>query len=255
MIDTHCHLNHPDYAHDLPQVLLRAKEAGVTQVVCVGYDLETSTTAIKLANEIEMVYASVGIHPHDAQTYDANTDNMLRNIATSHKKVVAIGETGLDYYRNLSPQGAQQTSFRAHIQMAHELGLPLIVHTRDAQSDVLAILKECGIPSSGVVMHCLPSDPNFAKEAIELGCYIGIAGPVTFQNAAKLREIVSTLPLEQILLETDSPYLTPHPHRGKRNEPCYLSLIVTAIATILNKPVETVISITTSNAKRLFNLP
>ena len=104
-------------------------------------------------------------------------------------------------------------------------------------------------------MHCLPSDPNFAKEAIELGCYIGIAGPVTFQNAAKLREIVSTLPLEQILLETDSPYLTPHPHRGKRNEPCYLSLIVTAIATILNKPVETVISITTSNAKRLFNLP
>lgn len=254
MIDTHCHLNHPDYAHDLPDVLLRAEKAGVTDVICVGYDLETSATAVRLAREIRMIYASVGIHPHDAHTYDPGADMLLRKMASDNREVVAIGETGLDYYRNLSPKNLQQQAFRAHIRMAHDLNLPLIVHSRDAQADVLAILKECGAPAAGVVMHCLPSDPEFAMQAVELGCYVGIAGPVTFKNAEKLRSIVSKLPLKQILLETDAPYLTPHPHRGERNEPSYLPLVASAMASALGVGLDEVVARTTENARQLFAL-
>lgn len=255
MIDTHCHLNHPDYAHDLPDVLLRAKKAGVTRIICTGYDLETSATAVRLATEIRMIFASVGIHPHDAHAYDPGADMLLRRMASDNKKVVAIGETGLDYYRNLSPKNIQQTAFRAHIRMAHELTLPLIVHSRDAQPDVLAILKECGTPAAGVVMHCLPSDPEFAMQAIELGCYVGIAGPVTFKNAEKLRGIVSKLPLERIVLETDAPYLAPHPHRGERNEPSYLPSIASEVASALGVGIDEVVAKTTENARQLFALP
>lgn len=254
MIDTHCHLNHPDYARDLPDVLLRAEKAGVTHVICVGYDLETSATAVRLAREIRMIYSSVGIHPHDAHTYDPGADMLLRKMISDSEKVVAIGETGLDYYRNLSPKNVQRAAFRAHIRMAHDLNLPLIIHSRDAQADVLAILKECGAPAAGVVMHCLPSDLEFAKQAVELGCYIGVAGPVTFKNAEKLRGIVSSLPLEQILLETDAPYLTPHPHRGERNEPAYLPLIASEVASALGVGVEEVAARTAENARQLFAL-
>lgn len=254
LIDTHCHLNHPDFAHDMPEVLRRAEEAGVCHVVCAGYDLETSAVAVKLARQIRMVSASVGVHPHDAGTFTPEMADQIRRLASDKEHVVAIGETGLDYYRNLSPKDAQHRAFRSHIELAGELDLPLIIHSRDAHEDVIAILKECGLPSRGVVMHCLPSDADFARNALELGCYMGIAGPITFQNAQTLRDIVSGLPLDSLLVETDAPYLTPHPHRGHRNEPSYVRLSAEKIAEVHGVSFSEVASITSANARKLFGL-
>lgn len=254
LIDTHCHLNHPDLTGDLPEVLLRAQEAGVAHVVCAGYDLDSSAIALKIARQFRMVSAAVGVHPHDAETFTPDIEAQIRRLASEKEHVVAIGETGLDYYRNLSPKDAQQKAFRKHIEMAGEMDLPLIIHSRDAHEDVIAILKECGLPSRGVVMHCLPSDADFARRAIELGCYVGIAGPVTFQNAAALREIVSGLPLDSLLVETDAPYLTPHPHRGQRNEPSYVRLVAEKVAEVHDVPFGMVAMATTANAIRLFGL-
>ena len=254
LVDTHCHLNHPDFAGDLPKALLRAEEAGVRRIICVGYDLESSALAVRLAREVRMVYASIGVHPHDALTFTPQTQERLRSLASDREHVIAIGETGLDYYRDLSPRDVQRKAYRGHIEMACELGLPLVVHSRDAQDDVLAILREHGMPSRGAVMHCLPSDQDFARSAIDLGCYLGIAGPITFQNAERLRAIASELPLDRLLLETDAPYLTPHPHRGQRNEPSYLPLIAGKLAEALGVSLDKLAAATTSNAERLFGL-
>ncbi len=254
LIDTHCHLNHPDLAGDMPEVLLRAQEADVRRVVCVGYDLDTSAIAVKIAKQINMVSAAVGVHPHDAATFTKEIQQQIRRMAEDKEHVVAIGETGLDYYRNFSPRDAQQKAFRAHIKLAHELDLPLIVHSRDAQADVIAILRETGLPQRGVVMHCMPSDADFAWKALELGCYLGIAGPVTFQNAGTLREIVGGLPLDSLVVETDAPYLTPHPYRGKRNEPAYVKLVAEKVAEVHGVPFAEVAATTTANAKKLFGL-
>jgi len=254
-IDTHCHLNHPDLLGDLPEVLRRAEYAGVRRIVCVGYDLESSTQAVSIARQVRMVSAAVGVHPHDADTLSPGVLEQLRRLASERDHVVAIGETGLDYYRDLSPRRAQQDAFRAHIALAKELDLPVIVHSRDAQEDVLRILADEGSPARGVVMHCMPSDADFARGALELGCYLGIAGPVTFQNAAKLREIVAGLPMESLLVETDAPYLTPHPHRGRPNEPSYLPLTAEKLAETHGVRVAEVAEITTANARSLFALP
>jgi TatD DNase family protein len=254
LVDTHCHLNHPDFAGDLPKVLLRAEEAGVCRVICVGYDPDSSALAVHLAREIRMISAAVGVHPHDADTFSSEVEDQIRRLASEKEHVVAIGETGLDYYRNLSPKKAQQDAFRRHIGLARELELPLIVHSRDAQSDVLAILGDCGLPPRGVVMHCMPSDGEFARKALELGCYLGIAGPITFQNAAGLREIVSGLPLDSLIIETDAPYLTPHPHRGQRNEPSYVRLVAEKLAEVHGVSFGEAASITTANARKLFAL-
>lgn len=254
MIDTHCHLNHPDFAGSLPKALLRAEEAGVCCVICVGYDLESSALAARLAREIRMIRAVVGVHPHDADTFTPEIEDQIRRLASEKEHVVAIGETGLDYYRNLSPKKAQQEAFRRQIELAREMELPLIVHSRDAQSDVLGILGDCGLPPRGVVMHCMPSDEEFARKALELGCYLGIAGPITFHNAARLREIVSGLPLDSLLVETDAPYLTPHPHRGHRNEPSYVRLIAEKLAEVHGVSFGEAASITTANARELFAL-
>jgi TatD DNase family protein len=254
LVDTHCHLNHPDLTGDMPEVLRRAEEAGVCRVVCVGYDLETSVLAVKIARQIRMVSAAVGVHPHDAGTFTKDVAEQIKHLAEDKEHVVAIGETGLDYYRDLSPRDAQQRAFRAHIELAHELDLPLVIHGREAQADVITILQECGLPNRGVVMHCMPSDADFARKALELGCYLGIAGPVTFQNAANLREIVSGLPLDRLLVETDSPYLTPHPHRGGRNEPAYVRLVAEKVAEVQGIPFAEAAAATTANACKLFGL-
>ena len=254
LVDTHCHLNHPDLAGDLAEVLRRAEDAGVRRVVCVGYDLDTSALAVKIAREIRMVSAAVGVHPHDAATFSKGVEEQVRRLASDKEHVVAIGETGLDYYRNLSPKDAQQKAFRRQIELAYELDLPLIIHSRDAQADVIAILRETGLPPRGVEMHCMPSDPDFARKALELGCYLGIAGPVTFSNAADLREIVGGLPLGSLVVETDAPYLTPHPHRGKRNEPAYVRLVAEKVAEVHGVPFAEVAAATTANACRLFGL-
>jgi TatD DNase family protein len=252
--DTHCHLNHADFCGDLPQVLTRAKESGVGEMICVGYDLESSAEAIHLARDIPVIHASVGIHPHDASGFTPEAEVRIRAMAADREHVVAIGETGLDYYRNISPKEAQHDAFRRQINVANELNLPLIVHSRDAQDDVLAMLEQEGLPPRGVVMHCLPADRQFALKAIEMGCFVGIAGPVTFKNAGALRDIVAQLPTDRLLLETDCPYLTPHPHRGRRNEPSYLPLVASAVAELHGVSYEELASITTSNARRLFGI-
>lgn len=254
LIDTHCHLNHSEYFRDLPQVVERASQAGVFRAVCVGYDLESSIRSVELAKQLPMVRASVGVHPHDARTFDSGAAQRIRRLASERPYVVAVGETGLDYYRGLSPRGTQRQVFREHIRMAKELDLPLVIHSREAQEDVLSILQEEGLPPRGAVMHCLPSDPDFARGAVELGCYVGIAGPVTFKNADRLREIVASLPLDSILLETDAPYLAPHPHRGQRNEPAYVTLVASAVAGLKGVSADEVARVTSANASSLFQL-
>lgn len=252
-IDTHCHVNHPDFG-DLPDVLSRAMDVGVNNVLCVGYDMESSAGAVRLAREIRMVHAAVGIHPYDAPTLTPAAEVQIKQMAEDREHVVAIGETGLDYFRAQSSREEQRASFRRHIQLAHELNLPLIIHSRDAQDDVMAILEAEGLPSRGAVMHCLPADRDFAMRAVNLGCYLGIAGQITFRNGQSMREIVADLPIEHLILETDSPYLTPHPHRGERNEPSYIPLIASGVAEAKGMTVSEVAEITTANAHRLFGL-
>ncbi|MDH7480357.1 MAG: TatD family hydrolase [Armatimonadota bacterium] len=254
LVDTHCHLNHHDFAADLDLVLHRAESSGVTRIICVGYDLPSSIRAVELAEKYSHVFAAVGIHPHDAKTFEPEVEAKLAQLASESQKVVAIGETGLDYYRNLSPRDIQQDAYRRHIKLAQTLGLPLIIHSREAWQDVIRILDEENMPKQGVVMHCLPSEPEFAKASLERGCFVGIAGPVTFLNAEKLRKIVAEIPLEQMLIETDAPYLAPHPHRGKRNEPSYLPLIATCLAEVKGTPPSQIAKITTANATQFFNI-
>ncbi|MHB1189960.1 MAG: TatD family hydrolase, partial [Armatimonadota bacterium] len=212
LVDTHCHPNHRELSRDIRGILRRAKEAGVDRMVCASYDLESSEKAVSLAREFTEISAAIGIHPHDAATMTPEAETRLTALAS---EAVAIGETGLDYYRDFSPRQVQQEAFRRHIALANTLDLPLVVHSRDAQADVLAILEAEGLPARGVVMHCLPTDAEFAREALRIGCFVGIAGTITFKNAEALREIVRGLPLDRLLLETDAPYLAPHPYRGQ----------------------------------------
>lgn len=251
-IDTHCHLNHKSLSSDLDRVLRRAAKAGVSRIVCPGYDIESSEKAVRLAIERPGVFAAVGIHPHDASDFNDGMRERLVKLAS--EGCVAVGETGLDYFRELSPRDAQQEAFRGHIGLAKELNLPLIVHSRDAQEDVIRILAEEGLPPKGVVMHCLTADPDFAEASIEMGCCVGLGGVLTFGNGRKLRDIAKSLPMHKILLETDAPYVTPHPHRGKRNEPSYLPLTAAALADVMGLTIEEVASVTSANAEKFFGL-
>ncbi|MDI6827132.1 MAG: TatD family hydrolase [Armatimonadota bacterium] len=254
LVDTHCHLNHKDFANDLDFVIRRAESSGVIAIICVGYDLASSYRAVDLAKKFDCIFAAIGIHPHDAITFNPEVEEKLMQLALENPKVVAIGETGLDYYRNLSPREKQQDAYRRHIKLAQKLDKPLIIHSREAWQDVIQILDEEGMPKRGVVMHCLPSEPEFAKASLDRGCFVGIAGPVTFLNADKLRKIAAELPLDRLLIETDAPYLTPHPHRGKRNEPSYLPLIAARLAEIKGLPTSRIAEVTTANSACLFNI-
>lgn len=253
-VDTHCHLNHPDFEADLREVLRRAEGVGVTRVVCAAYDLQTSDLAVRLAEEHPAISAAVGIHPHDADTFTPEIERHIRDLSAGRPKVVAIGEAGLDYYRSLSPRDAQRDAFRRHILMAHELGLPLIIHSRDAHEDVVKILEEVGMPERGAVMHCFPGDPEFARRSLDLGCFLGIAGPVTFKNGQAIQEVAGWMPLDRMLLETDAPYLAPHPYRGKRNEPGFVPVIAAKIAELRGISSDELAAATTANAERLFGL-
>jgi len=248
--DTHCHLNHPDFASDAGLVWSRAKDAGVHAAVVVGYDLASSESALQVAERLDGCWASVGIHPHDAVQCDENALLQLHRLA-SHPRVTAIGEIGLDYYRNLSPKDAQQQALEQQINLALQLRLPAIIHCRDAYDDLLPILAR--YPLRGV-LHCFSGELHHAQRAVEMGWYLGIGGVVTFKNAHTLREVVQRVPLENLLLETDAPYLAPMPHRGKRNEPAYIPLIARMVASLKNVPLEELATVTTQNARCLFSL-
>ena len=255
LTDTHTHLDFPHFDGDREQVIGQALAAGVGAIVDIGTDLASSQAAVALAEAYPQIYAAVGVHPHDAKTLTEETLEELGVLAL-HPKVVAIGEIGLDFFRDLSPRDKQRQAFQQQLALASEVGKPVIIHDRDAHSEVMAILRrwiEGGHQPAGV-LHCFSGDLAMAQEAIELGFYISIAGPVTFKNARRLRELVRQLPLEKLLVETDCPYLTPHPHRGKRNEPAYVKLVAQEVARIKEMSLEEIARITSNNAQALFAL-
>lgn len=264
--DTHAHLNDPRLADDLPAVLARAAEAGVTDVLVASYDLESSRFALEIcarhAGGPVALRASVGIHPHDAKDADDAAMAALRDLCVTGGGTgvlpVAIGETGLDYHYDHSPRDVQRAVFRRTMEMAHELDLPVIVHEREATEDSLRLVRELraegrlrAVPG---VFHCFGGSAETARELIGLGFYVSFAGPVTFRNAHRLLDVVKSVPPARLLVETDCPYLTPVPHRGERNEPAYVALVAEAVASLHGLSVETLCGIVRRNAEAVFPL-
>ena len=250
-IDTHCHLNLPEFATDNDAVRLRAREAGVDAAVLVGIDIDTSRRALEMAASESWFAPAVGIHPHDAISVNEDAVEMLAGMAGS---AAAIGETGLDYYRMHSPQEPQREAFRMQIDLAIEKGKPLVIHCRDAHDDILSILKGFGRPLRGV-MHCFSGEIDFARECIDLGFYISFAGPVTYPKSDALREVAASVPEDRILIETDCPFLAPQPVRGKRNEPAYIRFTGEMVAHVRGIETKRLAEITSRNARALFGLP
>ena len=258
LIDTHTHLDDTRYDGDREAMIARAREAGVDTFITIGCDLATSKAAVDLADRYPFVYASIGVHPHEVRHIGDDWYDEFRRLAR-HPKVVAYGEIGLDYHYNHSPPKLQRERFREQILLARELKLPAVIHTREAQEDTIAILKEERADETGGVFHCFTGDAWLAKDGLDLGFYLSFSGVVTFQNATMLREIVKTVPMDRILIETDCPYLTPAPHRGKRNEPAYVRLVAETIANVKSTAspvsVDEIGRLTSANACRLFKLP
>lgn len=253
MIDSHAHLNDPAYQDDLPEVLGSMVRAGVSAVINVGYDLASSRRAVEQAHEWNFIHAAVGVHPHDAVKFDEEAAATIRGLAND-RRVVAIGETGLDYYRNLSPRDCQKEVFYWHLDLARELRLPVIIHDRDAHEDTLRVLKKIKSFPSGGVLHCFSGSWEMARDCLALGFYISFAGPVTYKSAHKLREVAKRVPLERLLVETDSPFLTPEPYRGQRNQPAYVAQVVATIASTRGLTAAEVRAATAANARLLFGI-
>ena len=252
LIDTHCHLDMEAFDDDRSEVVKRAEDAGITYLINAGSDREGNIRGLALSKEYPQVYSSVGIHPHDAKTLDESLYRELKKWA-KEPKVVAVGEIGLDYHYLHSPKGVQIEAFRKQVVLARGLALPIIVHSREAKNDTLRVLREEAADTPGV-LHCFSGDMDMAKKAMELGFYISIAGPVTFKNATNLREIAKFIPDEFLLIETDAPYLTPVPLRGKRNEPSFLKYTAEIVADIRELNISDLARITTHNAMRLFKI-
>lgn len=254
-IDTHTHLDDARYEPDRDAVIARARETGVETMITIGCDLATSQAAVALADRYPFVYATVGVHPHEVKHIEGGWYNEFRRLA-ENKKVVAFGEIGLDYHYNHSSPKEQRDRFREQIQLARELGLPLIIHTREAQEDTIQILKDERSTEVGGVFHCFSGDAWLAKDALDLGFYLSFSGILTFQNAGMLRDIAKTVPLDRILIETDCPYLTPVPHRGKRNEPAFVRHVAETLAAVASvSDLDEIYRLTTENARRLFKIP
>jgi TatD DNase family protein len=253
LFDSHCHLDYLARDGDLEDVIARARAAGVTTMITICTKLSEFDVVRTIAEGHADIYCSVGVHPHEAEV--EGQDDTRRLVAhAGHPKVVGIGETGLDYYYEHAPRQRQQDSFRAHISAARETGLPLIVHSRDADDDTADILREGRGqgPYSGVI-HCFTAGPELARAALDLGLYISISGIVTFRKAEALRAVVRDIPLDRLLIETDAPYLAPEPKRGKRNEPAFVAHTAAAVAKIKEVSVNELADTTAANARRLFS--
>ncbi|MCM2358474.1 MAG: YchF/TatD family DNA exonuclease [Geobacteraceae bacterium] len=254
LIDTHAHIDGRDFLPDFNQMLERANAAGLSHIITVGADLESSRAAVRLAEQYGHIFAAVGIHPHDAERVTEKCYEVVRELATRNPRVVAIGEIGLDFYRDRSPRDDQERVFRRFIRLARELALPVIVHDRDAHSRVMAILREEKASEVGGVLHCFSGDLQMARECVEMGFYLSIPGTVTYPGNEQLREVVRGTKIERLLLETDCPYLSPVPHRGKRNEPAYVRLTAEKVAKLKGLTLSDVGRITSLNARRLFGI-
>jgi len=253
LFDSHAHLDSSSFDDDRAEVVERAKEAGVSLVMNPSVDLESSSKVVRLAEEYEGIYGAVGIHPHNADTMDEMILSLLEGLAKK-EKIKAIGEIGLDYHYDYSPRDEQKDCFIEHLRMAKRLGMPVIIHDREANDDVMRILKEEKAFETGVLLHCYSGSAEMARQYVRLGASISIAGPVTFKNARKLAEVVKTVPLERLLIETDSPFLTPVPNRGKRNEPAFVRFVAQRISLIKEIDFEDVAASTRGNAKSFFGI-
>lgn len=256
LIDTHCHLDMEAYREDFGEVLLRATRHRVHHVITIGIDIESSKKAIELASEHSNISATIGIHPHDVDAISSISYDILGALADSHQEhIVGYGEIGLDYVKEYSAADNQRRHFANQLALARDLRLPVVIHDREAHADTLRILKESGAEEIGGVMHCFSGDLELAEKVLDLGFYISIPGVVTFKNAAVLQEVARTIPLESMLIETDGPFLSPHPLRGKRNEPVNVLYTAACIADLRNISLDEVAKQTTANACKLFQLP
>lgn len=253
LFDTHVHLNADQFEDDLEQVLKRANEAGVEQMVVVGFDEKTIKKAIELVETYDFLYAAVGWHPVDAIDMTEEHLSWLEELA-SHPKVVALGEMGLDYHWDKSPKDVQKDVFRKQIHLAKKVNLPIIIHNRDADQDIVEILEAEGADEVGGIMHCFGGSVEIADRCLKMNFYISLGGPVTFKNARQPKEVAKHVPADKLLIETDCPYLAPHPNRGKRNEPAYVKLVAEEIAALRETAYEQLAKQTTENAKKLFKI-
>lgn len=253
LFDTHVHLNAVQYKDDQEAVIKRAFDAGVKQMVVVGFNDETIPLAIEIAENHESIYAAVGWHPVDAIDYRDEHSAYLKQLS-KHEKVVAIGEMGLDYHWDKSPKDIQDKVFRTQINLAKDVDLPIIIHNREATEDVLKILREEKAEEVGGIMHCYSGTVDELQAFLDLNFYISLAGPVTFKNAKVPKEVAEQVPLDRLLIETDAPYLAPHPYRGKRNEPAYITKVAEEIARIRGLSYEEICRITTENANAIYRI-
>lgn len=253
LVDTHTHLDLKDFREDLENVLARAAESGVAAIVNSSFNIASSRQSLSMAWKHSSLYSLIGVHPHEADKvtgdYLADLDVLAMNPA-----VVAVGEIGLDYYRDLSPRDVQQKVFREQLSMARDLNLPAVIHDRDAHGDMMDILKKDGVPKCGAVMHCFSGSWDMAVECMKMGFYISIAGPVTYPNAARLKNVAAKLPLDRMLIETDCPYLTPQARRGQRNEPANVRFVAEEIARLREMPLEELAKAVSLNAAKIFNI-
>ena len=249
-IDSHCHINFPELNQKIDEVLLNMENNSITHALCVSVTLDKINEILDLTKRYSNIYASVGVHPDYEDIQEPDIDSLFKH--SKNKKVVAIGETGLDYFRLKGDLSWQRDRFRTHIRAAIKSKLPLIIHTRNAQDDTISIMKEEGANSATGVMHCSTESYEMAKQAIDLGFYISFSGIITFKNAETLRETVKKIPIENILIETDSPYLAPVPNRGKLNEPANVRYVAEKIAELKGIPIEKVAETTTNNFFTLF---
>jgi len=255
IVDTHCHLADLRLRGDVDDVLARARESGVDRIVSVGAigTIETDRQTVEIAERYDGVYAAIGVHPHDAKDCDAARIEMIRELARS-RKVVAIGESGLDFHYMHSPREAQENSLRAHLTLASELALPIVIHCRDAEERVVAILNQIGIPKRGGVIHCFTGNRTAARAFVDLGFHISFSGILTFRKSDELREAAKIVREDRLMVETDAPYLAPEPYRGKRNEPAFVRRTLEVLAKTRYVEVDRLAAITSDNACKLFEL-
>ncbi|SNZ18265.1 TatD DNase family protein [Terribacillus aidingensis] len=253
LFDTHAHINDKQFAEDREEMLQRALDAGVSRLVVIGCDAEGITSAMELAEKYDFVYAAIGWHPVDAiDMTDADLER-IEELST-HPKVVAIGEMGLDYHWDKSPKDVQKDVLRRQIQLAKRVKLPIIIHNREATADIIPILREEGAAEVGGIMHCYSDEADLVQEFLDMNFYISLGGPVTFKNARAPKEVAKMVPPDRLLIETDCPYLAPHPNRGKRNEPAYVKLVAEQIAELRGIGYEELAELTMRNAERLYQI-
>lgn len=251
-IDTHCHLDFPEFEQDRDVVIQRAKAQGIDYIINIGSSLKGSKDSVELAKKYDLIYATVGLHPHDADKFSQEIEADLKTLA-KEDKVVAIGEIGLDYFKNYSKPENQRLTFMSLLKLAKDLDLPSVIHSRQAQAEILEILKSA-MPKKSAV-HCFSGDENFLKSCLNLGFFISFTCNITYKKAQNLRNLVKMTPLDRLMLETDAPFLAPEGLRGKRNEPMYVKSLAEEIARIKGIGIEEVAKVTTETAKKFFNLP